>query len=281
MAGGCQAQLVRADDGHAYVVKFANNPQLGRRGLVNEFVGAVLCRKLGLETPEPVLVEVDTTFLLNNTEACIALPNGIRREISRGVHFGSQFPGDPERVPVYDFLPDTLLPGVYNRRDFFGALVFDKWTANADGRQAIFYRALVRGEGKPAWIASLIDHGYALGGSAWSLGESDVQGIYARRIVYGGDPCMEDYRPWIKRLMRLEERIIEDICLTLPAEWIGGDEAAVRKVLVQLWKRRERVEDLVARAVDWLRLRRSRNPDRTAQRAGSHPGGALTIEGPA
>lgn len=270
MAGGSQAHLLRAEDGHAYVVKFLNNPQLGKRGLVNEVVGAVLCNKLGLNTPESVLVTVDSKFLSDNPDVYILLPNGIRQEIATGVHFGSQFPGDPEHVAVYDFLPDTMLPDVYNRADFFGALVFDKWTANADGRQIIFYRALIEGEGKPEWVASLIDHGYALGGAAWSFGESDIQGMYARRIVYGTNPCVDDYRPWIQRLMRLDEHVIEEIFLALPGDWIDGDEAAVQTVLRRLWTRRDRVEDLVAQAIDWLKIpsaRANASPVRVALRA--------------
>lgn len=48
------------------------------------------------------------------------------------------------RAAVYDFLPDALLSRVVNLQDFRGILVFDKWAGNADGRQSVFYRALVR-----------------------------------------------------------------------------------------------------------------------------------------
>ncbi len=68
--------------------------------------------------------------------------------VEPGWHFGSRYPGDPARTAVYDFLPDALLPKVVNLEDFRAILVFDKWVANADGRQSVFYRAMVRrGEG--------------------------------------------------------------------------------------------------------------------------------------
>ena len=64
--------------------------------------------------------------------------------VSTGWQFGSRYPGDPSRMAVYDFVPDTLLHQVRNLSDFLGALVFDKWVSNADGRQAVFFRARVR-----------------------------------------------------------------------------------------------------------------------------------------
>jgi len=44
---------------------------------------------------------------------------------------------------------------VVNLEDFRAILVFDKWTGNADGRQSVFYRAMVRrGEsGRPLDLA--------------------------------------------------------------------------------------------------------------------------------
>ena len=65
-------------------------------------------------------------------------------EVEPGWHFGSRYPGDPARTAVYDFLPDALLRQVANLEDFRAILVFDKWVGNADGRQSVFYRALVR-----------------------------------------------------------------------------------------------------------------------------------------
>ena len=56
--GGSQAQVMQADDGNFYVVKFQGNPQ-DTRVLANEYLACRLARMLGLNVPEPVIIEVD------------------------------------------------------------------------------------------------------------------------------------------------------------------------------------------------------------------------------
>src|SRR5215467_1955793 len=142
MRGGAQAHLLEADDGHWYVVKFRNNPQ-HRRILVNELIAAAFLDYLRIAAPETALIEVNAAFLAANPDVHLSM--GTRRvAIEPGWHFGSRYPGDPARIAVYDFLPDALLPSVVNLEDFRAILVFDKWVGNADGRQSVFYRAMVR-----------------------------------------------------------------------------------------------------------------------------------------
>ena len=38
---------------------------------------------------------------------------------------------------VYDYLPETMTSRVRNLASFAGILALDKWTCNADGRQAL------------------------------------------------------------------------------------------------------------------------------------------------
>jgi hypothetical protein len=59
--------------------------------------------------------------------------------VPSGKQFGSRYPGDPARLTVYDFLPDEQLRETENLADFAGMLVFDKWTCNTNGRQAVFF----------------------------------------------------------------------------------------------------------------------------------------------
>ena len=142
MRGGAQAHLLEADDGKWYVVKFRNNPQ-HRRVLVNEALCATLLRYLKISAPQTALIQVGASFLATNPECSMQL--GTRRmDIEPGWQFGSQYPGDPGSIAVYDFLPDALLAQVANLEDFRAILVFDKWVGNADGRQSVFYRAMVR-----------------------------------------------------------------------------------------------------------------------------------------
>jgi branched-chain amino acid aminotransferase len=185
MRGGAQSHLLEADDGRWYVVKFRNNPQ-HRRILVNELLSGAFLDYLKITAPETALIEVTAPFLQANPDVHLSL--GSRRiAVEPGWHFGSRYPGDPARMAVYDFLPDALLPQVVNLDEFRAILVFDKWVANADGRQSVFYRAMVRrgAAGRPGFVARMIDHGFAFNGPNWDFPDSPVQGLYARRLVYG------------------------------------------------------------------------------------------------
>src|SRR5437899_1238502 len=139
MRGGAQSHLIEADDGRCYVVKFQNNPQ-HRRILVNEWIAYRFLEYLQIAVPGAAIVRLSPEFLSETPDVHIQLGN-TRSPVLPGWHFGSCFPGDPNKVAVYDFVPDALLKQVENISDFLGILAFDKWTANVDARQSIFLRA--------------------------------------------------------------------------------------------------------------------------------------------
>src|SRR5205807_8024996 len=62
MRGGAQSYMLTANDGHAYVVKFPNNPQ-SLRLLVNEWLGCSIGRALGLTIPDPAILYVPATLV--------------------------------------------------------------------------------------------------------------------------------------------------------------------------------------------------------------------------
>ncbi len=247
MRGGAQSHLVEADDGHWYVVKFRNNPQ-HRRILVNELLAAAFLDYLRIATPETAVIEVGAAFLTANPEVHITL--GTRRiEIEPGWHFGSRYPGDPARTAVYDFLPDALLPSVVNLEDFRAILVFDKWAGNADGRQSVFYRAMVRSEagaGRPGFVARMIDHGFAFNGPNWDFPESPLQGVYARRLVYDAVRSLDDFQPWLDQVRGFPEEVIDRAWKRIPPDWIADDEDALDRLLERLFERRKRIPELIA-----------------------------------
>src|SRR4030088_2425428 len=120
MRGGAQAHLLECDDGNFYVVKFRNNPQ-HRRILINEWISSVILKYLDITTPAIAIVNLGADFLGANPE--IHLQLGTRHvPIDAGWHFGSRYPGDPNRISVYDFIPDVLLEKVVNINEFLGIL---------------------------------------------------------------------------------------------------------------------------------------------------------------
>src|SRR6202161_1161859 len=247
MRGGAQAHLMEADDGNWYVVKFRNNPQHWRV-LVNEVLCATLLDYLKIAVPETALVNVTADFLAANPDVHFSFGQK-RIPAEPGWHFGSRYPGDPGRVAVYDFLPEALIAQVVNLEDFRAVLVFDKWVGNTDGRQSIFYRALVRREAsegaRPGFVGRMIDHGFAFNGPMWDFGDSAMHGLYARHAVYNSVRSLDDFEPWLGQVMHFPEEVIDQAWKRVPSDWIAGDEDALERLLERLYERRARVPELI------------------------------------
>ena len=256
MRGSAQAHLLECDDGFFYVVKFSNNPQGGRRILTNEFISSFLMKRLGIHTPEIAVVNLDHAFLKANPEVFLSIGSNQTVTPEIGPHFGSLHVGGPVPATVFDLLPSAILPEVVNRGDFLGAMVFDKWASNADGRQAVFYRVQINTEmlGYPrvGWVAQFIDNGLAFQGRDWTFYDSPVQGIYMRRIIYGRRLSLRDFDLWVSAIMQIGQDVLDEIFKLLPPAWVEGQEHELQRVLNQLHDRRERVPELLAETVKYL-----------------------------
>src|SRR5881394_2177492 len=88
MRGGAQSHMLTANDGHAYVVKFANNPQ-SPRVLVNEWLACSIGRALGLTIPQPAILSVPGEFIESSASLVIRLA-GSTLKCSPGLAFGSR-----------------------------------------------------------------------------------------------------------------------------------------------------------------------------------------------
>jgi hypothetical protein len=251
MRGGAQAHLLEADDGYYYVVKFLNNPQ-HRRILVNEWIASAFLRYLQIAAPEPALISLSEEFLAGSSGLFLEL--GSRRtRIPPGWHFGSRFPGDPDRTAVYDFLPDAMLHQVGNLAHFRAVLVADKWMANADVRQAIYFRAKIAewfaaGAAHPrklGFVACMIDHGFAFSGPHWEYPDAPLQGLAARPLVYQGVQSLDDFQPWLDQVRHFPEEVVDQARRQIPPQWLEGDGGALDGLLEKLLARRSQVPRLV------------------------------------
>jgi len=269
MRGGAQAQLMRCDDGGYYIVKFQNNPQ-HLRILANEMLATRLAARLGLCVPQIEVVEVRPELIAYSTEMVIQLGIG-RAPCAAGKQFGSQFPGHPARMAVHDFLPDEELVAVRNLPDFLGIFVFDKWTCNTNGRQAIFFRepseaaspvsaevrmsapiAAASAPSDPAlhdmtpYSAMMIDHGFCFNAGEWDFPDAPLRGLYSRHRVYENVRSMDSFETWLARLeTHMTETVLGEEAGRIPPEWYADDWTALERLIERLHARRGRVRELI------------------------------------
>jgi len=245
MRGGSQPHLLRCEDGENYVVKFRNNPQHVRI-LANEMLAGRLARLIGLPAADPAFVQVPPELIAGNPSLEFEL--GTRRErCAPGLHFGSRFPGDPAETLVVDFLPDRLLRRVRNLATvFLGALAFDKWTCNCDGRQMIFHRGVDQ-EGS-AYSVALIDHGFCFNDGEWNFPDSPIRSLYPRRLVYEGVRGLESFEPFLSTIENLELSRLESCVEGIPTEWCGEDPNQLSRLVGRLYERRRRLRQALVDA---------------------------------
>jgi HipA-like kinase len=245
MRGASQPFLLRADDDGYYVVKFQNNPQHPRI-LANETLAGRLALLLGLPGREPAFVEVPAELIAGNPQMEIEV--GVHRApCAAGVQFGSSYPGVPGQTLILDFLPDRLLRRIPNLHAIFlGALVFDKWTCNCDGRQMIFTRpAAEEGSAYQPW---LIDNGFCFNDGEWNFPDSPVRSVYPRRLVYESVRGLHSFEPFLSRVENLDARQIEDCVKGIPAAWCGDDPGGIHRLAERLYQRRRRVRQALVDA---------------------------------
>lgn len=240
MRGGAQAHLMRCADEGYYVVKFRNNPQ-GSRILANELLGTRLAARLGLPVPPAAVVEVRSELIAHTDDLVIQLGRG-RAPCEAGLQFGSRFPGAPSEVAVYDFLPEDQLRKVANLEDFCGVFVFDKWTCNTNGRQAVFFRD----KGAAHYRALMIDQGFCFNAGEWNFPDAPLRGLYARHRVYESVHGMEAFEKWIARIeSKMTEAVLDEAYREIPPQWYEYETGELERLLEQLLQRRKRVRELV------------------------------------
>ena len=239
MRGGAQSHLMRCADSNYYVVKFQNNPQ-HTRVLVNDWLGTRLAEMIGLPVPVADVVDVHPWLIEHSPELRIELC-GRQTMITSGPSFGSRYVVPPTEGEVYDYLPEAMTGRVRNLPSFAGILAFDKWTCNADGRQAAFWKR--RGERK--FTASFIDQGYCFNAGEWSFPDAPLRGVFGRNDVYAGITGWESFEPWLSRIESFPESSLWPLVDQIPPEWYDSAADELEQLLSRLLERRTRVRDLI------------------------------------
>jgi HipA-like protein len=239
MRGGAQAHLMRADDGHFYVVKFQNNPQ-HLRVLANELLATRLAERAGLPVPVTEIVTVREWLIENTLELRLDLA-GLSALCRPGLQFGARYVCDPAEGHVFDYLPESMLPRVRNLSSFAGMLVLDKWLGNANGRQAVFWKKAQERK----YTATFIDQGYCFNAGEWNFPDSALRGVYSRNMVYEHITGWDSFEPWLSRVEKFDPALVREIAGEVPPEWTGHDWDALEKLVESLIERRGKVRELI------------------------------------
>ena len=249
MPGKSQPQLMGADDGNFYVVKFPNNPQ-GVRILANEMLSASLAALLRVPIPPVAVIEVPDIIVFLSECMFIEIAR-CRVPCQPGLCFGSQ-----RRLDERFWLPEMITPeSVENPGDFLGMLVFDKWTGNTDDRQV----TLVPNDEGSSQKAIMIDQGLCFGGDDWVFHDAPLRGTAHFPRIYEPVTSLKDFEPWLTQLeTKINLEMLCDAANTVPPQWYMYDESALGRLICQLNRRRMLVRGMVS---ETLRIARDRFPN--------------------
>ena len=227
--------MLTANDGHAYVVKFANNPQ-SLRVLANEWLGCSIGRALGLTIPEPAILYVPAKLVESSPSLVIRSSNSTLK-CSHGLAFGSRVISDGQ---IFDYLPDSALSQVENLREFAGVFALDKWLCNCDGRQVVFCRS----EPRRGFRAHFIDFGFCFNAGEWNFPDTALRGIYAHKVVYQDVCGWESFEPSLSRIESFPLATLRAIADDVQPEWVERD--TLSWLVERIHARRSQVRELIA-----------------------------------
>jgi len=239
MRGGAQSHLMRASDGHYYVVKFQNNPQ-HPRVLANEFLASRIGFCLGLPMPHVNVIEVSDWLIQNTPELCIETA-GMRIPCRSGLQLACRYVADPECDMVLDYLPESMAANIDNLEMFPPCLAFDKWTCNADGRQAVFTRP----SQYRRFRTTFIDQGYCFNAGNWDFPDMALRGVYYRNYVYRHVAGWDAFEPALSLAEQVELHQLWQCASHMPKQWYDGNQDGLRRLLETLHKRRSMIRDLI------------------------------------
>ena len=94
----------------------------------------------------------------------------------------------------------------------------------------------------------MVDNGFVFEGPHWRFGDSAIQGLYFRPAVYERVRGLDDFQPWLDRIVIFPEEIVDQAMKQIPPIWLEDEEAALMELLDRLMTRRARVPRLIEAA---------------------------------
>lgn len=142
---------------------------------------------------------------------------------------------------VVDYLPEEHMAALRNISEFAGILALDKWTGNANGRQAVFTRKTRERH----YRAVFIDFGYCFHAGDWKFEDSPLRGVYYRNDVYRGITGWNSLEPWLSQIEAMPADTVWAAASEIPPEWYGGDLSEMESLVEKLLARRSRIREQI------------------------------------
>ena len=240
MLGGSQSHLVVASDGNVYVIKSVDNPQ-HRRVPLHEWFVTYIADRIGLSVAPRRIVNTTPSFINASPDYGAEWRESEYRRYSSGPCFGSRFLGGLLPGRTYDYLPESSLLKVVNKREFIGALVLDKWTCNSDGRQAVF----ILDQRRQNYKVYFIDHGYCFNEGRDKMEDAPLKGCYSRKLVYRAVRGWKDFEPWLEGVRVLDSSELWKGLQGTPREWYDSNKVVLEGLIEILDRRRRRIPELI------------------------------------
>jgi len=99
------------------------------------------------------------------------------------------------------------------------------------------------------YVAMMIDFGFCFNAGEWDFPDAPLRGLYARQRVYERVSGIDSFGPWLARLEKqITERVLGEEAAQIPPEWYAGEWTAFERLLERLFRRRERVPELILSA---------------------------------
>lgn len=240
LRGGSQSTLLRATDGVSYVTKFQNNPQ-GIRILANEMLAGSIAQRLQLPVPQIEAIQVPDWLVEQSSELRLDCSGPSERPFTSGLQFGSRYVGGSHVAAVADYLSNEPESEIVNLADLARCAVLDKWTGNADGRQAVFAQT----DCHQKWKCWLIDQGYCFNAKEWDFPDLPLHGIYYRNWVYRNVVGWQSFEPALSLAEAMAIDELWECACKIPPEWYESNSDDLCRLVETLYKRRPLIRSLL------------------------------------
>lgn len=197
MGQGSLSQLLRAEDGNHYVVKFLGNPQ-GNKILANEYVVGKLSELLDAPCPTVTAIVADN-FIVSAVNA------SQHTNFQPGVHIGIRYLASDE----VEIVPSTmeLMRLATNVSEWPMVILLDSIFQNVDRK--IPHVLIARNRQSQELVFWAIDHGHCLGvTNPWST--LNTQQVAVRSMA-DYSPLVNGEYPFSRALNRLLDLDAEDV----------------------------------------------------------------------